>query len=101
MIITISLRQFGSRRGVEDLISKGKVTVNGKKVLQNIQVSLDDSILVDGKPVEIPPTKVFLHNKKRGVLVTHAKDRDGKLILFEQLKRMGIQERLISVGRFN
>ena len=73
----VVLARFGiaSRRGVVSLIEAGKVTVNGKAVLEKgfrVDASLD-KIAVDGKDIsiEIPQEKrYFIFNKPKGVMTT-------------------------------
>jgi len=67
----ISLSGLCSRRKAEDLISKGKVIVNGKRA--TIGQSADpesDIITIEGKPLKKQPKKYYLLNKPKGYETT-------------------------------
>ncbi|OIO39460.1 MAG: hypothetical protein AUJ71_00570 [Candidatus Omnitrophica bacterium CG1_02_49_16] len=75
--LQVVLARFGisSRRGVVSLIESGKVTVNGKVILEKgFRVNAStDKITLDGKDISIetPPEKrYFIFNKPKGVLTT-------------------------------
>ena len=64
-----------SRRDADRLIEAGKVSVNGQKASMGMQVSDQDQILVNGKPVQGKNEKVvFAYYKPVGVICTE-KDR--------------------------
>lgn len=64
---------LASRRGADKMIEEGHVTVNGKKVYE-LGIRVDpqtDKIIVDGKPIKKPTSKIYvMFNKPRGVLTT-------------------------------
>jgi 23S rRNA pseudouridine2605 synthase len=70
---------FGSRRVCEDLISDGRVTVNGDVAVLGRRVNvMTDDIRVDGAPVGVLPGLVYyLLNKPEGVITT-ASDEHGR-----------------------
>ena len=70
---------IASRRASEDLISAGRVSVNGQEARLGQRVDLDqDRVEVDGVPVAIRPGLVYyLLNKPRGVVST-ASDPEGR-----------------------
>lgn len=63
---------YGSRRICEDLISDGRVTVNGEVAVLGRRVNIDnDQVCVDGAPVSVVPGLVYyLLNKPEGVITT-------------------------------
>lgn len=66
---------IGSRRDADRLIEEGRVSVNGQKASMGMQVSDQDKILVNGKPVHGKDEKVVLaYYKPIGVICTE-KDR--------------------------
>jgi len=76
-----------SRRHSEDLVSAGRVTVNGKvaQVGQSVDPEKDD-IRLDGKRVAAPPATVWiLLNKPAGVMTTRS-DPDGRPTVFGLVK---------------
>ncbi len=70
---------FGSRRGCEELIADGRVTVNGEVAELGRRVDVEvDRVEVDGVPLSIRPGLVYyLLNKPPGV-VTTADDPHGR-----------------------
>ncbi|MEW6674790.1 MAG: pseudouridine synthase [Nitrospirota bacterium] len=89
-----------SRRKAEELIIKGRVTVNGQ--IANIGMKVDpnrDHIKLNGKLLTRPEKKVYLvFNKPKGV-VTSLYDPDGRLTIKDFLK--GIKFRVFPVGRLD
>jgi 23S rRNA pseudouridine2605 synthase len=68
----LATRGWGSRRVCEDLISAGRVTVNGDVAVLGRRVDTDvDRVEVDGVPIGVKPGLVhYLLNKPRGVVTT-------------------------------
>lgn len=65
-----------SRRKAEELITAGRVRVNGAPAVLGAKVGPDDRIEVDGRPVERGGRKVtYLLHKPKGVLSTVSDDR--------------------------
>ena len=89
-----------SRRDAEAWIAEGRVVVNGRKLdSPAFNVSPEDDVRVDGKPLAAPErTRLFLYNKPRG-LVTTARDPDGRPTIFENLP--DDLPRLVAVGRLD
>ncbi|NOJ47153.1 pseudouridine synthase [Bradyrhizobium archetypum] len=91
---------LASRRDAEELITQGRVTVNGRVINSPaLDVTANDVIAVDGKV--LPPrerTRLFMYYKPRGLMTTHA-DPEGRPTVFDNLPE-GLP-RLISVGRLD
>ena len=70
---------YGSRRGCEEIISSGKVTVNGEIAKLGCVVNSDDEIKVGSKKVEFidVQTRLFVLNKPTGVICS--KKTEGNL----------------------
>jgi 23S rRNA pseudouridine2605 synthase len=65
-----------SRRKAEALISAGRVKLNGRTALLGESAAPDDSVLLDGQPVELPKEHAYLAlNKPAGYLTTLKDDR--------------------------
>ena len=63
-----------SRRGAEELIKAGRVTVNGQVVSLGATVDpARDVVCVDGRPVQLPTTRTLMLNKPAGI-ITSRKD---------------------------
>lgn len=90
-----------SRREAERLIEEGLVSVDGAIVkTPAINVTPASVVMINNKKLEkTPPPQVWLHYKKRGVLVTHH-DPQGREALFPHLRNMGLPH-LVSVGRLD
>lgn len=89
-----------SRREAEAWIAAGRVSVNGAPISSPaLNVTSRDKIVVDGKPMpQRERTRLFLYNKPRGLVTTHA-DPEKRPTIFEKLPK-GLP-RLVSVGRLD
>jgi 23S rRNA pseudouridine2605 synthase len=89
-----------SRRKAEELIVEGRVTVNGKVVVE-LGTKADserDHIKVDGKAIREPRQAVcLLLNKPKGVITT-VSDPQGRPTVMQFI---GIKERVFPVGRLD
>jgi len=65
-----------SRRKAETPILAGRVMVNGETASLGVTVTPEDEVSLDGVPVQLPETRVYLAlNKPGGVLTTMKDDR--------------------------
>jgi 23S rRNA pseudouridine2605 synthase len=91
---------LASRRDAEELVTQGRVTVNGRVINSPaLDVTASDVIALDGKV--LPPrerTRLFMYHKPRGLMTTHA-DPEGRPTVFDNLPE-GLP-RLISIGRLD
>jgi 23S rRNA pseudouridine2605 synthase len=95
---------LGSRRQIEQWISAGRVTVDGKAAELGQKVSGRERISVDGKPVRIVaagkiPPEVLIYHKPVGEVCSRD-DPEGRPTVFEALPRPR-QGRWVSVGRLD
>lgn len=90
----IALSGYCSRKQADNLITKGKVKINGKKCSKlGLMISLDDLVTVDGMSI-IPEKKQYiLLNKPKGFSIKN--NMKGKTV-FDLLKK--IEEKLFPVG---
>jgi 23S rRNA pseudouridine2605 synthase len=89
-----------SRRKCEELITAGKVTVNGE-VVTELGVKADptkDFITVSGKAIKQEAKVYIIFNKPKGV-ITSVSDPQGRSVVTDYLKE--IKERLYPVGRLD
>ncbi|MTH64621.1 pseudouridine synthase [Paracoccus shanxieyensis] len=91
---------LASRRDAERMIVEGRVKVNGKKIdSPALDVTPDDKISVDGKPLDEPQeTRLWMYYKPLG-LVTSESDEKGRQTVFDALPRD--LPRVMSVGRLD
>ena len=91
---------LASRREAEAWIAAGRVSVNGAVIASPaLNVTAADRIAVDGLALPVAErTRLFLYNKPRGLVTTHA-DPQGRHTIFRALPKN--LPRLISVGRLD
>ena len=88
---------IASRRGADQLIKAGRVTVNGTPGQLNTFVSRGDAVAVDGEPVSAQRLAyVLLH--KPVATVTTARDPQGRPTVVELVD---LPERVVPVGRLD
>jgi 23S rRNA pseudouridine2605 synthase len=95
---------FGSRRQLENLISEGRIKVNGNVAQLGDRASREDRIEIDGRPVgskrlDGAQRFVIVYNKPEGELVTR-RDPEGRKTVFSNLPHLPTG-RWISVGRLD
>lgn len=89
-----------SRREAERFIASGRVSVNGRKIdSPALNVTDQDKIIVDGKPLpRAEPIKLWRFHKPKG-LVTTAKDERDRKTIFDALPKD--MPRTITIGRLD
>ena len=90
---------YGSRRACEELIERGRVTVNGEVAILGRRVHDDrDHVAVDGVPIPTAPGLVhYLFNKPKGVVSTSS-DPEGRRTVLDFVPD---DPRVFSVGRLD
>jgi 23S rRNA pseudouridine2605 synthase len=86
-----------SRRGADELIKAGRVTVNGEPGQLNTFVGAGDRVEVDGEPVAAQNLKYVLLYKPAGT-VTTARDPQGRPTV---VQLVDVPERVVPVGRLD
>jgi 23S rRNA pseudouridine2605 synthase len=86
-----------SRRGADELIKAGRVTVNGAAGELNSFVGQADDVRVDGRPVGAQRLRHVLLNKPRGTITT-ARDPEGRPTVVDLV---GGDIRVVPVGRLD
>lgn len=71
-----------SRRGSDEIIAAGRVTINGKVAQAGDDVKNDDTVLVDGKMLSHKVRyEYYLLNKPKGYLCTVSDDKGRKTVM--------------------
>jgi pseudouridine synthase len=86
-----------SRRGADELIKAGRVTVNGEPAGLATFVDAGDRVEVDGEPVAPEPLTYVLLHKPAGI-VTTARDPQGRPTV---VGLVGHERRIVPVGRLD
>jgi 23S rRNA pseudouridine2605 synthase len=92
---------MGSRRAAEEIITEGRVTVNGRVATLGDKADPEhDAIKVDGKRLHPPREHHYLLlNKPRAVMST-ASDPEGRPTVLE-LVPLGLRKAMVPVGRLD
>lgn len=91
---------LASRREAERMILEGRVTVNGEQIDRAaLNVTDQDRIVVDGKPLDAPePPRIWLFHKPTG-LVTTTRDEQGRPTIYDDLPED--LPRVMTIGRLD
>ena len=86
-----------SRRGADELIAAGRVTVNGARGELSMFVERGDDVRVDGRRVDAQPLRHVLLHKPRDTITT-ARDPQGRQTVVDLV---GGDVRVVPVGRLD
>ena len=86
-----------SRRGADELIKAGRVTVNGEQGELNTFVESYDRVAVDGEPVAAQELRYVLLHKPPGTVTTVRDPQDRRTVV----ELVDVPERVVPVGRLD
>ena len=92
---------YCSRRKAEELISNGRVKLNGRPIKLGDKCTYKDLITIDGERIYLSRKKNFVYlmmNKPRGYVTTVSDELDRKCVM-DLLE--GVEERVYPVGRLD
>ena len=91
---------IASRRHADDMIEKGRVTVNGQLAVLGMDIEETATVCVDGKPINVEEKKgiYYIMNKPKGVICTASDDRGRKTVMDLLPEGVG---RVFPVGRLD
>jgi 23S rRNA pseudouridine2605 synthase len=97
----LSLAGLTSRRGADEWIKSGRVSVNGKPGTEVGAKAIwgTDSIKVDGREIPKPSPRIYLMLNKPFGYISSLKDPEGRKLVTELLN--GITQRVYPVGRLD
>ncbi|HFQ91255.1 MAG TPA: hypothetical protein ENK29_00095, partial [Chromatiales bacterium] len=100
----LARKGLGSRRGVEQWIREGRLTLNGRTAVLGDRAGEDDLIKLDGKRLYLRPearrrTRVLAYHKPPGEICSRS-DPAGRPTVFDRLPRLK-EGRWIAVGRLD
>ena len=99
--VYLSHAGIASRRAAEDIITQGRVSVNGIIVTaQGSRVEEWDVVLLDGKPVVLENRKLYYALNKPPGFICSSNDPQGRPLALSLLPS-SITERLYNVGRLD
>ena len=94
---------FGSRRAIEDWITQGRLTLNGKLAQLGNRATPSDRIELDAKPLQFEKasdeTRVLMYHKPEGELVSRH-DPKGRPTVFAHLPKIK-GAKWMSIGRLD
>jgi 23S rRNA pseudouridine2605 synthase len=95
---------LGSRREIEEWISRGNIRINGVVAKLGDRYREGDQLTLNGRYIKLSkrlaqPTRVLAYHKPAGELVTR-RDPEGRPVVFTQLPKLQ-QGRWIAVGRLD
>lgn len=98
----IAMSGAASRRAAEVMISEGRVSVNGERIIeQGTKVEIGcDRVSLDGKPLEIKNKKYYIMLNKPVGYVSTAKDQFDRPTVVDLVKK-DINTRIFPVGRLD
>ena len=91
---------IASRRHADEMVSAGRIKINGQTALLGVDVQDGDEVLIDDKPIVRAEKRLeyYIMNKPKGILCTVSDDRGRKSVM--NLLPAGVG-RVFPVGRLD
>ncbi len=89
-----------SRRNADRLIKDGRIKVNGKTIIDFIDINLKvDIVQLDGRPLRYKQDRYYFAFYKPPFVLSATKDSSGKAVVCDYFKE--VDDKLICVGRLD
>lgn len=86
-----------SRREADRLVEQGKITIDGKPAVLGQKVTLDQTVLVNGKPLKREEERILIaFNKPRGIVCTTSKQEKDNIVDY-----LNFSKRIYPIGRLD
>lgn len=86
-----------SRREADRLVEQGKITVDGEPAVLGQKVTLDQTVLVNGKPLKREEERILIaFNKPRGIVCTTSKQEKDNIVDY-----LNFNKRIYPIGRLD
>lgn len=99
----LAMSGAGSRRHCDELITEGKVKVNGKTATLGQQLSQQDRVEIQGHPIRIKwqdrLARIIIYHKPEGEIVSRS-DPEGRTSVFDKIPLLK-NKRFVAIGRLD
>jgi 23S rRNA pseudouridine2604 synthase len=99
----LAMQNYTTRRGADDLIEKGLVTVNGKRAVVGQKIEISDKVVVKENKKK-DKLVYYAYNKPIGIVTTGAQEGEEDILMttkFPHSTNSGQAEKVFPIGRLD